>query len=105
MFGLTPTRLAYLVIALVSGFALWSSPWAPAMLRGATASLVVGIGAVASWGRWRGRPADLWLVDIAVFWVRSHQVTSNLSWPRLLRRKTSDEPTSIDAADTSTTAA
>jgi len=29
LYGLTPMRLAYLVVALLGGFALWSSPWSP----------------------------------------------------------------------------
>jgi hypothetical protein len=94
LYGLTPTRLAYLVVALVSGFTLWSSPWAPTVVRGGAALLTIGIGAVASWGRWKGRSADLWFVDIALFVARSHQVrwnTSRLRWPR---RKASQQPAS-----------
>jgi hypothetical protein len=74
LYGLTPTRLAYLVVALLSGFALWSSPWSALPVRGGAALLVVGVGAVISWGRWRGRPADVWLVDIVLFAVRTHRL-------------------------------
>ena len=105
IYGLTPTRLAYLVIALVSGFALWSSPWAPAVVRGAIALLVVGVGAVASWGRWKGRPADLWLVDIALFCVRSHQLRWNLSWLPVRQRKLSGASSPNRKVETATTAA
>lgn len=99
IYGLTPTRLAYLVVAMVSGFAIWSSPWAPGMVRAFAALLVIGLGAVASWGRWRGRAADLWLVDFALFSVRSRQVTLNTSRLRLLRRKTSKKPSPTLAAE------
>jgi hypothetical protein len=100
LYGLTPTRLAYLVVALVAGFALWSSPWAPTPVRAAAASLTIATGAVASWGRWHGRPADLWLVDIVLFTARSYRVTWNVGWTRLPRRKTSRPPSSVQSAET-----
>jgi len=87
LYGLTPTRLAYLVVALVSGFALWSSPWAPTPIRAGAALLTIGIGAVASWGRWMGRSADLWLVDF------------------IPQRKTAKQPPSAQPAETIVTAA
>ena len=99
IYGLTPTRLAYLVVAMVSGFAVWSSPWAPAAVRALAALLIIGLGAVASWGRWRGRAADLWLVDIALFSIRTRQVTWNTSWLRFPRRKTSRKPSPTRAAE------
>ncbi|HMJ38890.1 MAG TPA: PrgI family protein [Verrucomicrobiae bacterium] len=82
LYGLTPTRLAYLVISLIVGFALWSSSWATTPLRAGAAFLVVGAGAALAWGRWRGRPADSWLVDIATFTARTHRISIN---KRLLR--------------------
>jgi hypothetical protein len=86
LYGLTPTRLAYVVIALLSGFAVWSTQWAPLPVRASAALLVVGIGAVVSWGRWRGRPADVWLVDIAIFVVRTRRLKWNVGWPAPARR-------------------
>jgi hypothetical protein len=100
LYGLTPTRLAYLVVALVSGFALWSSPWAPALVRAGATLLTIGIGAVASWGRWKGRSADLWLVDIVLFTARTHRLTWHTSWLRWPRRKTSPQLSSISATET-----
>jgi hypothetical protein len=81
LYGLTPARLGYLVVALLSSFALWSSPWSLLAVRASVALLVVGVGAVVSWGRWRGRPADEWLVDIALFVARTRRVSWNLRWP------------------------
>jgi len=77
LYGLTPTRLAYLVISLIAGFALWSSSWATTPVRAGAAFLVVLAGAVISWGRWRGRPADALLVDIAMFTARTHRISLN----------------------------
>jgi hypothetical protein len=81
LYGLTPIRLAYAVGALLAAFALWSSPWGPVVLRGMASSAVIGVGALMSWGRWRGTPADRWVVDFALFMSR----TQRLVWtgPRL----------------------
>jgi hypothetical protein len=71
IYGLTPTRLAYLVISLLGGFALWSSEWAPPVIRVCAAAIVIGLGAALSWGRWRGTPADVWVVDLVLFTART----------------------------------
>jgi|ERR1700694_3946839 hypothetical protein len=105
LYGLTPTRLGYLLIALLTAFALWSSPWAPTPLRAGAALLVIGIGAVLSWGRWRGRRADIWVVDIALFAVRTNRFIWNTSWPPFHEHKTSLEPSSTSPAETLTAAA
>jgi hypothetical protein len=86
LYGLTPTRLGYLVVALLGGFAIWTSQWSPLPVRAAAALLVVGTGAVVSWGRWRGRAADVWLVDVMLFAVRTHRVTWSMRWPVRRRR-------------------
>jgi hypothetical protein len=75
LYGLTPIRLAYAVGALLAAFSLWSSPWGPVALRGAASSLVIGLGAIMAWGRWRGTPADTWLVDLALFAARTRTLT------------------------------
>lgn len=71
IYGLTPTRLAYLVISLLGAFALWSSEWAPAVIRVWAVVVVIGLGAALSWGRWRGTPADVWVVDLVLFAART----------------------------------
>ena len=40
-------------------------------------AVVIAIGAGLAWGRWRGRAADVWLVDIALFTVTSYRVAWN----------------------------
>jgi hypothetical protein len=74
LYGLTPMRLAYAVGALLGAFALWSSPSGPVGLRAAASALVIGVGALMSWGRWRGGPADRWFVDLVLFVVRTHRL-------------------------------
>lgn len=80
LYGLTPMRLAYLLMALVAAFALWSSHWAPSIVRGPTAAIVAAAGAGAAWGRWRGRGADQWIVDLAVFAVKNHSIEWKVGW-------------------------
>jgi PrgI family protein len=88
IYGLTPTRLVYLVIALLAGFATWSTHWAPSPLRGSVAVLIAIVGAIAAWGRWRGRPLDGWAIDLAIFLVGNHRLKWQLPRPLLrLRRR------------------
>jgi hypothetical protein len=93
LYGLTPMRLAYLVLALLGGFALWSSSWAPSTVRAGASVAVVGIGAAAAWGRWRGRAVDAWMADISLFAIKTHRFAWNTRRvPRLARR--ANRPTS-----------
>ncbi len=74
LYGLTPTRLAYLVVGLLASFSLWSTAWAPMPVRAACAVAVSLAGAAAAWGRWRGRALDGWLVDIAGYALATYRV-------------------------------
>ena len=76
LYGLTPIRLAYMVLAVLGALALWSSSWFVAPARGLAAAVVLLAGAALAWGRWRGRPADGWLTDCATFVLS----TRRLSW-------------------------
>ncbi len=87
LYGLTPMRLAYLLVGLVTGFALWSSPWAPSLVRAFACSAVVGSSAIAAWGRWRGRAVDGWVADLAVFVISTHRFVWNPSWLQRLRHR------------------
>jgi hypothetical protein len=75
IYGLTPTRLAYLVIALLAAFATWSERWAPTPVRASTALLIAALGAAAAWGRWRGRAIDGWTIDLVNYVVRNYRLT------------------------------
>ena len=74
LYGLTPIRLGYLVMAMLGGMTLWNGGWAPTPVRAIACLAVIGIGAAAAWGRWRGRATDEWLTDIATFVLRTHRV-------------------------------
>ena len=87
LYGLTPMRLGYVVMALLSGVALWSSRWAVTPVRAAACLVVCLAGATLAWGRWRGRAVDCWLWDIAIFVPRTQRVVWNDTWVRLPRRR------------------
>ena len=74
LYGLTPTRLIYLVVGLLAAFAVWSGQWAIAPVRGAASAVLALLGAVAAWGRWRGRPLDRWVTDLASFVLATYRV-------------------------------
>lgn len=74
IYGLTPMRLAYVVLALLAGFAIWTTHWAPTSVRAPVAIVVATIGAAAAWGRWRGRPVDGWFIDLVLFVASNYRV-------------------------------
>ena len=67
VWGLTPIRLAYAVLAALAAMAVWSMNGLNAMTRAPLAVLILAAGAALAWGRFRGRPADSWLIDFAIF--------------------------------------
>ena len=67
LYGLTPVRLAYVVLAGLAGLAAWESHLGMPWLRGALGAVVLATGTAVAWGRWRGRAADAWLIDVAHF--------------------------------------
>jgi len=75
VYGLTPIRLAYVVLAVLGGLAIWSAHGVPSALRGALAVLVISVGVALAWGRWRGRAADEWLMDAARYAAGSVRVS------------------------------
>ena len=74
LYGLTPTRLGYLVVALLAAFSVWSAHWTATPVRAAIAIFIAALGACAAWGRWRGRALDRWAVDAAVFVTATYRV-------------------------------
>ena len=78
LYGLTPTRLAYLVVALLAGFSAWTSHWAAPAARAGVGIIIALIGVVAAWGRWRGRAVDEWAMDLVAFCASEY----HLEWKR-----------------------
>jgi hypothetical protein len=73
IYGLTPVRFGYLVIAVLGALSLWRLEVLPAILRGAGCALQLVAGASAAWLRWRGRPLDQLVLDIAIFTWRNRR--------------------------------
>jgi hypothetical protein len=77
VFGLTPIRLGYVVLSGLGGLAVWSCQL-PLPMRAMVSVIVLGLGGAVAWGRWNGRAADVWLLDLASFIIRTRQV----AWSR-----------------------
>ena len=71
LYGLTPTRLAYLVIALLAAFSTWSSPWASAPIRAGVAVALVGVQAfqLVNGGLLTTLLTHGWALAIIVLWA------------------------------------
>jgi len=84
LYGLTPTRLAYLVVGLLGAFSIWSAHWAPVPVRATSAIVIGALGVTAAWTRWQGRALDSWVTDFVVFCAATYE----LRWdaPRLFSR-------------------
>ncbi|HEY0830630.1 MAG TPA: hypothetical protein VGE99_05765 [Candidatus Dormibacteraeota bacterium] len=78
LLGLTPTRLAYLVVALLAGFSVWTTPWTVPIVRGSTAIVIALIGVATAWGRWRGRGIDEWAMDLVAFSMSEYHLRFRL---------------------------
>jgi hypothetical protein len=65
--GLTPVRFGYLVIGGLAAFCLWNARWGPVPARLTLALPLLLGGVTLAWGRWRGRPLDAWVGDLALF--------------------------------------
>ena len=74
IYGLSPVRFGYLVIAVLGALSLWRLDALPAWVRAIPCVLLLAAGAGLSWGRWRGRAVDRWLVDVGVFVRRNYRV-------------------------------
>ncbi|HEX2647016.1 MAG TPA: hypothetical protein VHO95_07290 [Candidatus Dormibacteraeota bacterium] len=74
LYGLTPIRLGYLIVAMLVAFSVWSAHWAAPPFRAPVALTIVVIGAAAAWGRWRERATDAWAMDLALYMIANYRV-------------------------------
>ena len=74
IYGLTPVRFGYLVIAALLAVLVWSLAWIPPYVRLPACLALCAAGAMLGWGRIAGRPADRLLADALLFYVRNHRL-------------------------------
>src|SRR5215469_3309210 len=74
LYGLSPLRFGYLVVAVLATLSLWRLTAVPLAARLPGCLALGGGGAVLAWGRWRGRAADRWLADGLVFLRRNYRL-------------------------------
>jgi hypothetical protein len=74
IYGLTPQRFGYLVLAGLAAMALWAQRPLPGALRLPACLLVLGAGLALAFVRWRGRPLDGLLVDLARYLAANYEV-------------------------------
>ena len=86
VYGLTPVRFGYLVVAVIGSMGFWGLRWLPPSVRLVPCILLVVAAVVLAWGRWRGRPVDRLLVDLGIFLRRNYGVQFGLASPRRSRR-------------------
>lgn len=84
IYGLSPLRFGYLVIAALGILSLWRLEAVPVGLRLLPCLVVAGGAALLAWGRWRARPIDAWLLDLVVFVRRNYRL--HVSWQPRRRR-------------------
>ena len=74
IYGLSPVRFGYLVLAVLGALTLWRLDALPPWVRAVPCLLALAAGAGLAWGRWRGRALDRWLVDLCVYIRRNYAV-------------------------------
>jgi hypothetical protein len=91
IYGLTPVRFGYLVVAGLGAILIWNLDAAPVLLR-LPGCLVLGCaGALLAWGRLAGRPMDRFLADAGLFFLRNYRP----AWPGRRRRRRNLVPLSL----------
>lgn len=74
IYGLSPQRFAYVVACSLGALSIWRLEQIATGLRVIPCLVLIAVGALLAWGRWQGRAADGWLVDLMVFARRNYRV-------------------------------
>ena len=74
IFGLTPLRFGYVLLAGLTTMAIWGQRWTPGPLRLVACLPILLVGGALGWGRWRGRGSDQWLLDAAAFLLSNYTI-------------------------------
>src|SRR2546430_9440316 len=76
IYGLTPLRFGYLVVAVLGVMSIWGLHQVPLPARLLPSSLLALAAILLAWGRWRGRPLDRLLLDVGIFLHRNYRFRS-----------------------------
>jgi hypothetical protein len=93
IYGLTPVRFGYLVVAGLGAILIWNLNPAPLLLRLPGCLLLGCVGALLAWGRLAGRPMDRILADALLFFLRNYRPAR----PRLRRGRRELVPLNLAA--------
>ncbi|MBJ7603314.1 MAG: hypothetical protein JF888_09035 [Candidatus Dormibacteraeota bacterium] len=81
IFGLSPIRFGYLVIAVIGAFTVWGLQVLPGVVRAFCCLLMLLSGPVLAWGRVCGTRSDRLAWDCLVFLRRNHTLElAALEW-------------------------
>ena len=99
MFGLSPQRFGYVVLAALLVLAIWNQHWLWAPIRVAGCIPWAAAGAAFAWGRWRGRALDDLAYDAATFLLANYRLNFRLPPARARPRRdqSTSQPTDLPA--------
>jgi hypothetical protein len=86
VYGLTPGRFGYLVIAGLAAVMIWNLAALPLLVRAFGCLLLGGVAALLAWGRWRGRPMDRFLADAVLYFCRNYRPAARRRRRRRMRQ-------------------
>lgn len=78
LFGLTAVRFGELALGCLAAVAAWR---AIPLAGGPVAALLLALGVVLAWGRWRSRPADHWVVAAGQYLWRTYRLRIDAAAP------------------------
>lgn len=90
VYGLSPLRFAYLVIAALGVLGCWRIEDVPAGARVVPCLVLALSGVLLAWGRWHGRSLDGWALDLVVFVRRNYCL--QVSWGSRKQRRRAPVP-------------
>lgn len=92
IFGLSPQRFGYVVLAVLVMLAIWSQLWLWAPLRVVACTPFGAAGAALAWGRWRGRSVDELVYDAATYLIANYRLRVTLPLVPTAKPGTVDSP-------------
>src|SRR2546425_1007241 len=86
VYGLTPGRFGYLVIAGLAAVMIWNLAALPLLVRAFGCLLLGGVAALLPGGRWRGRPMARFLADAFLYFCRNSRPAARRRRLRRMRQ-------------------